>query len=42
MMFQNYALGLTYGERIAVDSFFKNKPEKILFGYDGAAFVIKR
>ena len=41
MMFQDYSLGITYGERIAVDSFFKNKPENILFGYDGAAFVIK-
>jgi hypothetical protein len=42
MMFQDYPLGIAYGERIAVDSFFKNKPENILFGYDRAAFVIKR
>jgi hypothetical protein len=42
MMFQDYPLGITYGERIAVDSFFKNKPENILFGYDRAAFIIKQ
>ena len=41
MMFQNYSLGLTYGERVAVDSFFKSKPENVFFGYDGAAFVVK-
>ena len=41
MMFQNYSLGLTYGERIAVDSFFKDKPENVLFGFDRAAFIIK-
>ncbi len=41
LMFQDYSLGITYGERIAVDSFFKNKTENVLFGYDGAAFVIK-
>jgi O-methyltransferase len=41
MMFQNYSLGIAYGERIAVDNFFKDKPESVLFGYDGAAFVVK-
>ena len=41
MMFQDYSLGITYGERIAVDSFFKDKRESVLFGYDKAAFIIK-
>ena len=41
MMFQNYSFGITYGERIAVDEFFKDKPENVMFGYDGAGYVIK-
>ena len=28
-------------ERFAVDSFFKDKRESVLFGYDKAAFIIK-
>lgn len=41
MMFQNYGFGATLGERIAVDHFFKDKPESVMVGYDGAAFVVK-
>jgi O-methyltransferase len=41
MMFQNYSFGITYGERVAVDEFFKDKPENVMFGYDGAGFVVK-
>jgi len=41
MMFQNYSFGAAYGERIAVDRFFEGKPEAVMFGYDGAAFVVK-
>lgn len=42
LMFQNYSFGATLGERIAVDHFFQDKPEAVLLGYDGAAFVIKQ
>ncbi len=42
MMFQNYSFGATLGERVAVDYFFKDKPETVLLGYDGAAFVVKQ
>ncbi|MFQ5483546.1 MAG: TylF/MycF/NovP-related O-methyltransferase, partial [Nitrospinaceae bacterium] len=41
LMFQNYGLAGAYGERVAVDRFFRDKPETVLFGYDGAAFVVK-
>ena len=41
MLFQNYAFGATLGERIAVDGFFKDKPEAVLTGFDGAAFVVR-
>ncbi|PIQ95533.1 MAG: hypothetical protein COV67_14415 [Nitrospinae bacterium CG11_big_fil_rev_8_21_14_0_20_56_8] len=41
LMFQNYSLGGAYGERVAVDTFFRGKPESVLIGYDGAAFVVK-
>ncbi len=41
MMFQDYAYGAAYGERVAVDAFFRDKPEAVLFGYDRAAFVVK-
>ncbi len=40
-LFQNYSLGAAYGERVAVDLFFRDKPENVLFGFDGAAFVVK-
>ncbi len=42
LMFQNYSFGATLGERIAVDHFFEDKPEAVLLGYDGAAFVVKQ
>ncbi len=41
MMFQNYSFGATLGERIAVDQFFEDKPEQVLIGFDGAAFVVR-
>lgn len=40
-MFQDSSPGTAYGERIIIDLFFKDKAENILFGYDGAAFIIK-